>query len=210
VRPDPGEPERVAGAIRRMDLRHVVLTSVSRDDLPDGGSALWAETIRAVRRTCPRATLEALVPDFSGRRESWEEVFAARPDILAHNVETVPRLYPPARPRADFSRSLMLLESAAARLPTKSGLMLGLGETPEEVRQVLRRLRSAGVRMVTIGQYLRPGPDRLPVARYVPPGEFDDLAREARVLGFEGVAAGPLVRSSYRAEELAEPAGVWA
>jgi len=199
--PEADEPARVARATRALGLRHVVITSVTRDDLPDGGAELWARTIRAVRRECPGVTVEALVPDFGGRRRACGRVIAAAPDVFAHNVETVPRLYPQVRPQAQFERSLALLEWAGrAGLTTKSGLMLGMGESRSEVLEVLRRLRQAGVRIVTLGQYLRPAPGRIPVVRYVPPREFDELGARAREMGFEAVASAPLVRSSYRAE----------
>ena len=206
---DRDEPRRITAAVKAMKLSHVVVTSVTRDDLPDGGAAVWVEAIRQIRRAAPAATIEALVPDFLGRRKNWQEVFAARPDVLAHNVETVPRLYPLVRPAADFDRSLGLLRAAAeANLPAKSGLMVGLGETISEVIETLRSLRCAGVRMVTVGQYLRPSPRHLAVARYVRPAEFDELSRRAADIGFEGVACGPLVRSSYRAEQLARAIGL--
>jgi len=199
---DADEPRRVAAAVKAMGLEYAVITSVTRDDLPDGGSGLWAETISAVRQACPRAGIEALVPDFQGRGRDQQRVFDARPDVLAHNVETVPRLYPTVRPGARFERSRRLLRAAArAGLNTKSGLMLGLGETMGEVLEVLRRLKAEGVRIVTLGQYLRPSARHLPVARYLTEGEFEELARSARRLGFEAVASGPLVRSSYRAAE---------
>ena len=206
---DAGESRRVAAAVRAMGLGHVVITSVTRDDLSDGGAGAWADTIRAIRRAAPAATVEALVPDFLGRQQDQQKVFAARPDILAHNVETVPRLYRLVRPQADYHRSLALLRSAAEATPAaKSGLMVGLGEMHDEVLEVLGDLRSVGVRIVTIGQYLCPSPRRLPVARYVSPAEFDELARRADRLGFEAVACGPLVRSSYRAGRHARAIGL--
>lgn len=206
---DPGEPLRVARAVKAMGVGHAVITSVTRDDLPDGGATAWAETLRVIRREAPAASIEALVPDFLGRSENWQRVFAAGPDILAHNVETVPRLYSAVRPGADYRRSLELLRSAAeATAAAKSGLMVGLGETADEITKVLADLRSVGVDIVTIGQYLRPSRGRLPVARYVRPAGFDALADQARRMGFRAVACGPLVRSSYRAAQLARAVGV--
>ncbi|MBC7218475.1 MAG: lipoyl synthase [Candidatus Caldatribacterium sp.] len=202
--PDPEEPERVAEAARKLNLRHVVVTSVTRDDLPDGGAGHFAETIRAIRRTLPQATVEVLVPDFLGSEEALDTVLAARPDVLNHNVETVPRLYPLVRPQADYRRSLWLLARAKEKAPemlTKSGLMVGLGETREEVEAVLRDLREVSCDIVTIGQYLRPSVHHLPVSAYIPPEEFEYYREYALRLGFSGVASGPFVRSSYRAEE---------
>lgn len=201
---DEDEPARVADAVRRMGLRHVVITSVNRDDLPDAGSAIWAATVRQVRAACPGTTIEVLPGDFGGQPELVRALLDARPDIFGHNVETVPRLYPLARPQADYARSLNVLRQAAgAGLTTKSGLMVGLGETNEEVVAVLRDLRATGVSIVTIGQYLRPSREHLPVARYVPPEEFDAWQRLATELGFTGAACAPLVRSSYHAEQFA-------
>jgi len=211
-RPSPAgadEPDALAEACRRLGLRHVVITSVTRDDLPDGGAGHFADTIRAVRRRLPKAVIEVLTPDFLGRREAIETVVSARPDVFNHNVETVPRLYAAIRPEADYLRSLDVLRyasalaaEAGARLYTKSGLMLGLGETDDEVRGVLGDLRGVGCDMVTIGQYLAPSPAHAPVARYVEPAAFDAWGQEARQMGFGAVAAGPFVRSSYHAEQL--------
>ena len=202
--PDPGEPERVAEAAARLGLRHVVITSVARDDLPDGGAGHFAATIEAVRRRCPGALVEVLVPDFGGSLAALEEVIAARPDVLNHNVETVPRLYPLVRPRADYRRSLGLLAWAkGAGLTTKSGLMLGLGETRGEVVAVMQDLRRAGCELLTLGQYLQPTSRQLPVAEYIHPEEFEWYREVGEALGFRAVAAGPLVRSSYRAAEMA-------
>ncbi len=203
--PDPEEPERVAAAAVRLGLRHVVITSVTRDDLPDGGAAHFAATVEAVRRRCPGATVEVLVPDFGGAPGALEAVLAAGPHVLAHNVETVPRLYPSVRPGASYERSLALLaraRRAGGRLVTKSGLMLGLGEREEEVRRLLRDLRAAGCDVVTLGQYLQPSPQHLPVAEYVPPARFAAFRRLALSLGFRAALAGPLVRSSYHAGDL--------
>jgi len=198
---DPEEPRRVAEAAAELGLRHVVVTSVTRDDLPDGGAGHFAATIAAIRERCD-ATVEVLTPDFGGSRSALGRVLAARPEVFNHNVETVPRLYARVRPEADLERSLLVLRLAAeAGLVTKSGLMVGLGEGRGEVLEVLRRLRGAGCRMVTIGQYLRPSPSHLPVARFVPPEEFEEYRKQAEALGFTAVAAGPFVRSSYHAGE---------
>jgi lipoic acid synthetase len=204
--PDPGEPEAVAGAAREMGLRHVVLTSVTRDDLPDGGAAHFAATVRAVRAALPDAAVEVLVPDFGGSEAAVRAILDARPDVFNHNVETVPRLYPTIRPAADFARSVDLLALSKRIAPdalTKSGLMVGLGETAQEVRAVMGRLRDASCDILTIGQYLRPSRRCVPVARYVPPEEFARWEEAGRALGFSAVFAGPLVRSSYSAAEVA-------
>jgi len=206
------EPEAVAEACGRLALRHVVITSVTRDDLPDGGAGHFARTIRAVRRRLPKAVIEVLTPDFQGSTAAVETVLAARPDIFNHNVETVQRLYPTVRPEADYRRSLDVLAYAKRRavegnlaLHTKSGLMVGLGETADEVRECLADLRRAGCDMLTIGQYLAPSPEHVPVARFVDPDEFAAWEAEARAMGFKAVAAGPFVRSSYQAEQVFEP-----
>ena len=206
-RVDPDEPRRVADAVRRWRLRYVVLTQVCRDDLPDGGAALLAETVHAIRRESPSTLVELLVGDLGGSEASVAMVLEARPDVLAHNLETTRELSPAVRDhRAGYDRSLGVLRTARARgaphLVTKSSIMLGLGEEPQALHRAMTDLRSVGVDLVTFGQYLRPTADHVPVARYVPPEEFDRLAREAEQLGFAGVASGPLVRSSYRAEEL--------
>jgi lipoic acid synthetase len=201
---DPQEPDRVAEAAAQMQLAYVVVTSVTRDDLPDGGAGHFAATIAAVRRRMPGARIEVLVPDFQGDRPALEAVLRARPDVFNHNIETVPRLYPRVRPQADYRRSLELLRRAAESdpaLPTKSGLMLGLGERPDEVRQVLRDLRSAGCRILTLGQYLQPSPEHLPVEGYIPPDEFAGWRDAALGVGFSEVASAPFVRSSYHAKE---------
>jgi lipoic acid synthetase len=202
---DDGEPERVAEAAARMGLRHVVVTSVDRDELPDQGAGHFARTIEAVRRRLPDAVVEVLTPDFRGVAPCVDVVTDARPDIYNHNVETVPSLYRRVRPGARYERSLDLLRRVKARRPetfTKSGLMLGLGETAEELRAVLADLRGAGVDVLTLGQYLRPTLAQLPVERFVPPEEFDALGAEARAMGFLSVASGPFVRSSYNASEV--------
>jgi len=196
---DPDEPRRVAEAARRLGLHHVVVTSVDRDDLEDKGAAHFVEVIRELRRAGD-FVVEVLVPDFKGRPEGADEVAAAGPDIFNHNVETVPRLYRTVRPGADYRGSLALL--ARAKRPgvlTKSGLMVGLGEEPEEILGVLADLRAHGCDIVTIGQYLRPSDRELPVARYLPPAEFEAIASRGRAMGFLGVYAGPFVRSSYNA-----------
>lgn len=202
--PDPGEPARLAEAAAAMGLRHVVVTSVTRDDLPDGGAAQFAATIREIRARLPRATVEVLVPDFQGDPAAIDAVLAARPDVFNHNLETVARLQPAIRPQADYRRSLAVLRRASqAGARTKSGLMLGLGETDAEVAAALRDLRAAGVALLTLGQYLAPSPAHQPVARFVPPAEFDRWRADALALGFASVASAPQVRSSYHAEELA-------
>ena len=201
---DPDEPERVAEAVSRMGLKHVVVTSVTRDDLPDGGSGHFADTVRAIHERSD-ATVEVLTPDFVGRAEDIERVVSAGPEVYNHNVETVPRLYAEVRPQADYARSLGVLNQAAGHgLIAKSGLMLGLGETPAEVEQVLRDLRGVGCAAVTLGQYLAPSPRHHPVAEFVTPEQFDRCAEFARSAGFEDVASGPFVRSSYAADRMAE------
>ncbi len=203
--PDPDEPRRVALAAREMGLKYVVVTSVTRDDLPDGGAAHFAATIRAVRKELPHARVEVLTPDFLGDLDALRAVLAASPDVFNHNVETVPRLYPAARPQADYRRSLRLLGDAKAiapRVGTKSGLMLGLGEGFDEVLEVMADLRGAGCDFLTIGQYLRPSRNNLPVKEYVPPGTFERLRAEAVDMGYKFVASSPLSRSSMNAEEM--------
>lgn len=206
---DPGEAERVADAAAAMGLTYVVVTSVTRDDLPDGGADAFVRTVGALRRRLPGVRVEILVPDFAGDPEAWGRVVAAAPDVLNHNLETVPRLYPGVRPGADFERSLALLADARRQAPglaTKSGLMLGLGETAPEIEATLVRLRGVDCRMLTLGQYLQPTPAHLPVERFVTPEEFAAWGRRGRELGFAHVASGPLVRSSYHARELFEEA----
>ena len=204
---DPEEPERVAAAVGRLGLRHAVVTSVARDDVPDGGAAAFAATIRAVRRRNPQTTVEVLIPDCKGDAESLDVIFAARPDVLNHNLETVARLQRLARPSAGYARSLTVLARAkAAGLVTKSGIILGMGETEDELRVAIADLRAVGVDVLTLGQYLRPSPNHLPVARWWTPAEFDALGEYARGLGFAHVESGPLVRSSYHAREGADAA----
>ncbi len=203
--PDPMEPARVAAAAQRMGLRYVVITSVTRDDLPDGGAGIFAETIREVRTNLPGALVEVLIPDFQGDTEALRTVVIAHPDVLNHNLETVPRLYPSVRPGAIYVRSVELLRKAklyVSSLPTKSGLMLGLGESPEEIHQTLQDLLDAGCSMLTLGQYLQPSKAHLEVVRYVPPEEFDHWREVAMAMGFARIASGPFVRSSYHARNL--------
>ncbi len=203
--PDPGEASRVAEAARAMGLRYVVVTSVTRDDLSDGGAGSFADTIRALRDGVPGVCVEVLIPDFQGRWEDLETVIAARPDVLNHNLETVERLYPAVRPEAGYNRSLELMSRSrekAPALPVKSGIMLGLGERAVEVRAALSDLLDAGCRTLTLGQYLQPSSKHLPVERFVPPEEFDAWRGRALAMGFEQVASGPFVRSSYNAAEL--------
>lgn len=201
--PDPQEPANVAELARRMNLRHVVVTSVNRDDLPDGGAAHFAATIRAIRGVLPQAAVEVLTPDFLGDLEALATVLEAGPDVFNHNVETVPRLYPRVRPQARYDRSLSVLAFASGRRDgplVKSGLMVGLGETPEEVQAVMRDLRAAGVAILTVGQYLQPTRRNLPVAEYVRPEQFEEYRKAGLKLGFTAVFSGPFVRSSYMAE----------
>lgn len=200
--PDPGEPVRIALAAAELGWTHVVVTSVTRDDLEDGGASWFVEVVKEIRKRSPSSKTELLVPDFGGNWEALQRVVAARPDVLAHNVETVPRLYDVVRPEAVYRRSLELLERAHAldaRLEIKSGLMVGLGETREEAIAVMEDLRAAGCRSVTIGQYLPPSRNHLPVQEYLTVEAFSKLAEAARTIGFARVAAGPLIRSSYRA-----------
>jgi len=200
---DAAEPLGVARAASRLGLRHAVVTSVTRDDLPDGGASIFAATIRAIRRLSPGTSVEVLIPDFQGSRDSLAAVMAARPDVLNHNLETVPRLYRRVRPRAVYGRSLDLLARAKQMdgdVITKSGLMVGLGEEREELLAVMADLVAVGCQVLTIGQYLQPTARHLPVARYYHPDEFAELARGGRRLGFRQVESGPLVRSSYHAE----------
>ena len=204
---DLDEPRRVAAAVASMKLKFAVITSVNRDDLADGGASAWVATMRAIRQASPGIGLEVLIPDFQGNEAAQDMLFRARPEVLNHNVETVPRLYVPVRPQANFEQSLELISRAKARgLVTKSGLMLGLGEEMSEVREAIKRLRQAGCDVLTLGQYLQPAPESLQVARYVHPDEFAALRQEALALGFMKVDSGPLVRSSYHAEEVVDSA----
>ena len=203
--PDADEPRRVGEMLARLELEHTVITCVDRDDLDDGGAGHWAETIREVKRRCGAMTLEVLTGDFKGETALVDIVLAAAPDVFAHNLETVPRLSREVRVQASYPRSYRILEHAHARgAITKTGLMLGLGETEQEVVEVMEHVRDLGVDILTLGQYLQPSPSHLPVARYVPPAEFDALRQYGFELGFPHVEAGPLVRSSYHADGQAD------
>jgi lipoic acid synthetase len=210
--PDPDEPAHLADTIAALKLRYVVITSVDRDDLRDGGAAHFKECIRAVRSRSPSTRIEVLVPDFRGRLDVALDILSeCPPDVMNHNLETVPRLYKQARPGSDYAHSLKLLKDFKARFPevtTKSGLMVGLGETDEEIIDVMRDLRSHDVDMLTIGQYLQPSAHHLPVLRYVEPAMFEHYGTTAAALGFVHAACGPLVRSSYHADRQAHDAGV--
>ncbi|MDR2195454.1 MAG: lipoyl synthase [Gallionellaceae bacterium] len=210
--PDADEPRHLAQSIALLGLKYAVLTSVDRDDLRDGGAQHFADCIAAIRASSPATRLETLVPDFRGRLEVALDALAAHlPDVLNHNLETVPRLYPLARPGADYAHSLRLLKEFKARFPqvmTKSGLMLGLGETDDEVLEVMRDLRAHDVEMLTLGQYLQPSDGHLPVLRYVTPDTFAWFEAQAKEMGFSHAACGPMVRSSYFADEQAQQAGI--
>lgn len=210
--PDQDEPANLANSIGLLKLNYAVITSVDRDDLRDGGAAHFAACIAAIRASSPATRLEILVPDFRGRlAEALDALAVSLPDVLNHNLETVPRLYKLARPGADYAHSLRLLQDFKTRfpdIPTKSGLMLGLGETDEEVLEVMRDLRAHGVNMLTLGQYLQPSDGHLPVLRYVPLETFAMFETEAKAMGFDHAACGPMVRSSYYADEQAHKAGV--
>jgi lipoic acid synthetase len=210
--PDEAEPLHLAQTVAALKLRYVVITSVDRDDLRDGGARHFADCIRAVRDHSPHTRIEVLVPDFRGRLDAALAALAASPpDVINHNLETVPRLYRQARPGADYAHSLQLLKDFKAGfpgIPTKSGLMVGLGETDDEIFSVMRDLRGHGVDMITIGQYLQPSAHHLPVLRYVEPSVFDEYARQAHAMGFMHAASGPLVRSSYHADRQAHEAGL--
>lgn len=208
---DVEEPSRVAAAIAEMRLRHAVITSVDRDDLPDFGAYIFAETIRQIKQRQPDCSVEVLVPDFQGNEDSIRTVLEARPDIYNHNTETVPRLYKRCRPGGRYERVLGIFRTAkrlAPDIPTKSGIILGMGETLEEVEMVMGDLRSADVDILTLGQYLRPSDAHIPIDRYVTPGEFRRMRDVGMAMGFKHVEAGPLVRSSYHAWEQVQAAGV--
>jgi lipoic acid synthetase len=213
---DPHEPEETASRVEALGLKYAVLTSVNRDDLPDGGAAHFAATVSAIRRRCPGTRVEVLTPDFMGDLEAVSRVVASGPAVFNHNTETVPSLYAAVRPAGRFSRTLAVLRHAKAfgtslfgeAFRTKSGLMLGLGETEAELVEVFAALAGAGVDILTLGQYLRPTRHQLPVRRYVPPEEFEELGRKAKALGFQTVYAGPLVRSSFNAFEVAGMEGI--
>jgi lipoyl synthase len=203
---DPGEPLRLSEAAFRMGLRHVVVTSVTRDDMPDGGASMFARTVRALRRRIPGVIVELLVPDFNGNEAALVTVLESGPDILCHNMETVPRLYPAVRPGASYKRSIELLAKTARRgesFMTKSGIMVGLGETVREVEDTMSDLKNAGCAMLTIGQYLRPSGRQIPVVDFIHPSRFQRFEETGRAMGFFKVFAGPFVRSSYRAGEMA-------
>ncbi len=202
--PDPTEAQRLAVAVTELGLQHAVFTAVTRDDLVDGGAAQFVAVVQAVRQSSPSCRTELLISDLQHNWNALSAIIAVAPDVLGHNIETVPRLYSKVRPQADYHRSLQLLneiQRQASQLPTKSGLMLGLGERHEEILPVLQDLRAAGVSLLTLGQYLPPSKKHHPVQRYLPPQEFVELAQVAKKLGFAGVESGPLVRSSYHAAE---------
>ena len=203
---DLAEPKRVGEMVKMMNLRHTVITSVNRDELHDGGASIWAETIREIRKQHPTTKIEVLIPDFQGDTEAMDTVFREHPDIMNHNTETVPRLYRIVRPQAKYQRTLDLLRRAKEHfnLVTKSGIMVGLGETPEEVLEVMKDLRAVQCDILSIGQYLQPTKAHLPIARYVPLEEFEHYRRVGLEMGFRNVESGPLVRSSYHAEEQAK------
>jgi lipoyl synthase len=208
--PDPSEPERVAAASAEMGLRYVVVTSVTRDDLPDGGASHFAETVKQLKAAIQGVRVEVLTPDFAGSRKSLETVAESGPAVLNHNLETVERLFPVLRPVASYRQSLKVLEeyrSIAPLIPLKSGIMTGLGETGDDIEKTLRHMRHAGVTMLTMGQYLQPTPAHVPVARYMLPTEFHMWRERAMEMGFAAVAAGPLVRSSYHADLLGDENG---
>jgi lipoyl synthase len=216
---DPNEPRHVAEAVKTLGVAHAVVTSVNRDELPDGGAAHFVATIRAIRALAPGVTVEVLIPDFLGSAGALDAVLAEQPEVLNHNIETVERLYRRVRPGAIYARSLELLARAANRrdegrnkketsLKVKSGVMVGLGESREELRETLRDLRSSGVDVVTVGQYLQPHARRLPIERYVTPQEFEEIRKEGEGMGFSWVESGPLVRSSYHARRALASGGV--
>ncbi|RIK81857.1 lipoyl synthase [candidate division KSB1 bacterium] len=203
---DEDEPRRVADAVATLNLRHAVITSVNRDELPDGGAAIFAATIRAIRTQLPACSIEVLIPDFKGNEAALRTVLEAQPQILNHNVETIARLYRRVRPQANYRQSLELLERAKKfGAVTKSGFMLGLGETITEAKDLLNDLQMTGLDIATIGQYLQPTPEHLPVERFVTPAEFQELKEHGLAIGIRHVESGPLVRSSYHADEQAEP-----
>ena len=208
---DLQEPGRLAETVERMGLRYAVITSVNRDDLPDGGAFIFAQCIRQVRRRLPACKVEVLIPDFCGDWDALAAVMDAMPDTLNHNIETVRRIFPRVRPKGDYDQSLELIARARALVPggvTKSGMMVGLGETWSEILETMRDLRAVDCDLLTIGQYLRPSPGHAPISKWYTPDEFDELRREGEALGFRHVASGPLVRSSYHADEQYETAAV--
>ena len=208
---DLQEPGRLAETVERMGLRYAVITSVNRDDLPDGGAFIFAQCIRQVRRRLPACKVEVLIPDFCGDWDALAAVMDAVPDTLNHNIETVRRVFPRVRPKGDYDQSLELIARARSLVPggvTKSGMMVGLGETWSEILETMRDLRAVDCDLLTIGQYLRPSPGHAPISKWYTPDEFDELRREGEALGFRHVASGPLVRSSYHADEQYETAAV--
>lgn len=201
---DDDEPRRLAIAVKKLNLRHVVVTSVTRDDLPDGGAGHFANTINEIRKETPETTIEVLTPDFKGDESALKKVIVSRPDIFNHNLETVPRLYPEVRQMANYQQSLDVLKKARefdSEIYTKSGVMLGLGETRDEVSQVMRDLRNVDCDIITVGQYLRPSKEHIEIKEYVDPSIFKEIEEEAKVLGFKYVASSPFVRSSFNAAE---------
>jgi len=197
---DSHEPARVAHAVKFLKLKYAVITSVTRDDLPDGGAFLFAETIRQIHQSVTDCKVEVLIPDFKGNKKSLQTVIEAQPDVINHNLETVSRLYPQARPQANYRRSLQLLQRVKqAGITSKSGLMLGLGESLDEIKQVMKDLRKADCDILTLGQYLQPSENHLPISRYITPKEFEDLKHFGKDIGFRHIESGPLVRSSYHA-----------
>lgn len=203
--PDPEEPLRIAGMVQHLNLDYVVITSVTRDDLPDGGASFFVRTVKEIRRKVPNVLIELLIPDFQGNKDALRSITEVRPDVLNHNIETVPRLYSIVRSEAIYQRSLDLLKQVVtfdSTIITKSGLMLGLGEQPEEILNTLKDLLDAGCRLVTMGQYLQPTKAHLSVERYIPPKEFNDWRKIALEMGFVEVVSGPFVRSSYHAKNL--------
>jgi len=203
--PDPEEPARIAGMVRELNLDYIVITSVTRDDLPDGGASFFVRTVKEIRRKVPHAFIELLIPDLKGNIDALKGITEIRPDVLNHNIETVPRLYTVVRPEAVYQRSIDLLKHIVAldsTIVTKSGMMLGLGEQPDEILNTLKDLLEAGCQLVTMGQYLQPTKDHLPVERYISPKEFDNWRKTALEMGFADAASGPFVRSSYRARKL--------
>jgi lipoic acid synthetase len=201
---DEDEPRRLAIAVRKLNLRHVVITSVTRDDLPDGGAGHFANTINEIRKEIPETTIEVLTPDFQGDESALKKVIVSQPDIFNHNLETVPRLYPEVRQMADYHRSLDVLKKAReldSEIYTKSGIMLGLGETRDEVSQVMKDLRNVGCDIITVCQYLRPSKAHIEIREYIEPSVFNEIEEEAKALGFKYAASGPFVRSSFNAAE---------
>jgi len=200
--PDPGEPQRLAESVRNLGLRHCVITSVDRDDLPDGGAEFWADVIRSIKRLNPGITLEALIPDFDGKPENIQKVIDALPDVISHNIETVRRLTPVIRSKAKYDRSIDVIRYISGKgVVSKSGLMLGLGETEKEITEAINDLVRAGCRIVTIGQYLKPSEAHMDVVEYIPPDKFEEYRKLALGKGFQFVESSPLVRSSFHAEK---------